>query len=114
MKDPFDSHPDARRHRRTATKVYADLYWEGPDMAMRFARAYCLDVSEGGLRVRLPGGGPESGASVNVRIEAFGFSEYGFVRHSSARGVLGIEFRFEGASEDQIARWRKIVRSVQG
>ena len=104
---------DLRRHRRMGVKVYADLYWEGADRQMSFARGYVLDVSEGGLRLRLPGGNLKTGASVNVRIEQFGFAEYGTVRYALGQGILGIEFRFQTAAKAQVECWRKLLSSIQ-
>jgi hypothetical protein len=106
--------PDQRRHGRAPTKVYADLYWEGAEGRTSFARAYCLDISEGGLRLRLPSTDLKPGVSVNVRIEAFGFAEYGIVRYVHGHGIVGIEFRFEAADKMQIERWQKVVRSARG
>lgn len=103
---------DSRRHQRNPAKTYADLHWESRDRGMLFARAYCLDVSDGGLRLRLPGGGPPVGTSLSVRIDAFGFTEFGVVRYAHPSGILGVEFRFEGAAREQLDRWRKVVRSL--
>ena len=110
---PKPKRADRRRHARTPLNVYADLYWEGADGQLTFQRAQCLDVSAGGLRLRLPGGGLKKGMSVNVRIEKFGFAEYGVVRYSLALGMVGIEFRFETAGEEQQERWNKLVRSIK-
>ncbi len=104
---------DSRRYHRSPAKAYVDLYWEARGRGMLFERAYCLDVSEGGLRLRLPGGGPPVGTSLNVRIDAFGFAEFGVVRYAHPSGILGVEFRFEGAASEQVDRWRKIVRSLR-
>jgi hypothetical protein len=111
--DPKTSRADLRRHRRIPVKVYADLYWEGADRRMNFERAYLLDVSEGGLRLRLSSGGLKVGASVHVRIEQFGFAEYGIVRYALGHGIVGVELRFETVTEQQIERWKKIVGSAQ-
>jgi hypothetical protein len=109
---PKTSGADLRRHRRMGVKVYADLYWEGANRQMNFARGYVLDVSEGGLRLRLPGGNLKTGASVNVRIEQYGFAEYGTVRYASGQGILGIEFRFQTATKAQVERWKKLLSSI--
>ena len=110
---PAPRHPDSPRHRRIPTKVCADLYWEGAEGRTSFARADCLDISEGGVRLRLPGGGLKRGVSVHVRIEAFGFAEFGIVRYAHAHGIVGVELRLESAAQEQIERWQKIVRSAQ-
>ena len=111
--DPRISRTDLRSHRRMGVKVYADLYWEGADRQMSFARGHVLDVSEGGLRLRLPRGNLKTGASANVRIEQYGFAEYGTVRYVLGQEILGIEFRFQTAAKAQVERWRKLLSSIQ-
>ena len=115
MDVPKDTNPaELRRHRRIPVKVYADLYWEGADRRMNFERAYLLDVSEGGLRLRLPSCSLKAGVSVNVRIEQLGFAEYGVVRYVLGHGIVGIESRLDMSDEGQIERWKKILGSIQG
>jgi hypothetical protein len=80
---------------------------------MQFARAQVLDISEGGMRLKLAGRHPATGLSVNVRIEQFGFSEFGIVRHTVWQGILGLELRFETASAKQIERWQRVVQSAK-
>jgi hypothetical protein len=102
-----------RRHRRAPTKTPADLHWEGRDGAMRHARACCLDTSESGVRLQVFGDVPESGASLYVRLEEFGFAEYGLVRYVHQRSMLGVEFRFDWASPEHLERWKKLVKAVE-
>lgn len=102
-----------RRHRRAPTKTPADLHWEGRDGVMRHARAYCLDTSESGVRLQVFGDMPEPGASLYVRLEEFGFAEYGFVRYVHRRAILGVEFRFDGTAPEHLERWKKLVKAVE-
>jgi hypothetical protein len=104
---------DLRRHRRAPTKTPADLHWEGKDGAMRFARAYCLDTSESGVRLQVFGDVPEPGASIYIRLEEFGFAEYGLVRHVHRRDIVGVEFRFDWAAPEHLERWKKLVKTVE-
>jgi hypothetical protein len=104
---------DLRRHRRASTKTPADLHWEGRDGAMRHARAYCLDASESGVRLQVFGDVPESGASLYIRLEEFGFAEYGHVRYVHKRGIVGVEFRFDWAAPEHLERWKKLVKAVE-
>jgi hypothetical protein len=80
---------------------------------MKFARAYCLDTSESGVRLQIFGDVPESGVSVHVCLEEFGFAEYGLVRYSNPRGIIGVEFRFEGVAPEHLERWKKLVKAVE-
>jgi hypothetical protein len=104
---------DLRRHRRVPTKTPADLHWEGKDGAMKFARAYCLDASESGVRLQVFGDVPEPGASLGIRLEEFGFAEYGLVRYVRKRTIVGVEFRFDWAGQEQLERWKKVVKAVE-
>jgi hypothetical protein len=110
---PKPKRTELRRHARIPVKVYADLYWEGADRRMTFERAQCLDVSARGLRLRLPGRELQTGTSVHVRIDKFGFAEYGIVRYALGHGIVGVEFRFETAGKEQTERWNRLVSSLQ-
>ena len=116
MHDPTRVRRDGclRRHSRIPVRLWADVYWEGSDRQIHFARAQVLDVSESGMRLKLAGNHPATGLSVNVRIEQYCFSEFGIVRHDVWHGVLGIELRFEMAARNQVDRWQRIVRSAPG
>jgi c-di-GMP-binding flagellar brake protein YcgR len=113
METPANSKPaNRRRHRRVPVKVYADLHWEGAGGQMNFARARVVDVSEGGVGISFPGGGLRVGLSVNVRIEQFGFAEYGIVNY--ARGAtLGVQLRFDAATLQELERWKKCIESAE-
>jgi hypothetical protein len=104
---------DLRHHRRIPTRLWADLYWESTDRQMRFARAQVLDLSDGGVRLKLASEPPRAGTSINVRIERVGFADFGIVRHATWHGMLGVELRFETATKTQIERWQQIVESAQ-
>jgi hypothetical protein len=104
---------EKRRHRRAATKTPAYLHWEGKDGSMRSARAYCLDASESGVRLQVFGDVPESGASIHVRLEEFGFAEYGAVRYVQQRSIVGVEFRLDWATPEHIERWKKLVKAAE-
>jgi hypothetical protein len=106
-------HPDWRRHHRIPTATHAGLHWEGPDGGLRFAQAYCLDISECGVKLEVHGGVPQRGASVRVLLEECGFAEYCTVRYVSPRGFIGAEFRFEFAEREEVERWRKIVGAAE-
>jgi hypothetical protein len=114
VESPGSAKPaNQRRHRRVPVKTYADLRWEGADGQMKFARARVLDISEGGVRLSLPGCSFNIGASVHLRIEQFGFAEYGMVHHTRGDGILGIKLRLEAATQQELERWKKCVESVQ-
>jgi hypothetical protein len=80
---------------------------------MRFARAYCLDTSESGVRLQVFGDVPESGTSLYIRLEEFGFAEYGLVRYAHKQGIVGVEFRFDWAVPEHLERWKKLVKTVE-
>jgi hypothetical protein len=46
-------------------------------------------------------------------MEEFGFAEYGLVRYVHKRTFVGVEFRFEWASQEQLERWKKVVKTVE-
>ena len=79
---------------------------------MRFVLVSCLGVSESGIRLQVPTSVPHRGALVHVRVLEWSIAERGIVRYVAPRGIIGVEFPFEGAAMDQIERWRKIVRAA--
>jgi hypothetical protein len=114
METPAKPTPANRRsHQRVPVKVYADLHWESADGRMNFARARVLDVSEGGVGLSLPGGSLRVGVSVHLRIEQFGLAEYGMVHYARGDGILGVKLRFDGATAEELERWKKCVESAQ-
>jgi len=91
----------------------ADLHWEAPDGTLKVARGRCLDVSESGIRLEVLDEIPKLGTSLYVRLEEFGFAEYGIVRYVQLRGVVGIEFRFDGTAPGHFERWKKTIEEIR-
>ena len=113
MDSPANTKPaNRRRHQRAPFNSWADVQWDA-DGRMGFARARILDVSESGVRLSLSGGSLRVGVPVRVRIEQFGFSEYGTVRHVWGNGTLGVEWRFDATTKMELERWKKCVQSAQ-
>jgi hypothetical protein len=105
---------DLRRHSRVPIKTRVDLHWEGQDGTLRVTRACCLDVSESGIRLEVFGEVPKPGTSLYIRVEEFGFADYGTVRFAQARGVVGVEFRFDGTAPEHFEHWKKIIKEIEG
>ena len=82
---------DIRRHRRVPYVGPVRISWEdahGP----RYAQARCLDVSEGGLRIEVPGPIPvHSRISLRAdRINLVGFATVKHVARHGSKYVIGL------------------------
>ena len=101
---------DNRQHHRVPYSGPARISWEDEQGLIRFARAKCIDVSEGGLRIEVGEPIPVR-SQISLRADRINFSGSATVRNTAWRGckyILGLNL-----NQSQPAEVFAIIRTAQ-